>query len=217
MEDFTTAHANHSFCFCQRPSFAKTTQDSTYESSSSGSWRFCRGETSLRWGSWLKAGLGTGLVFLMAQSQNGIGNGSTTNSRLSSSSALSTLLRRRAVGRGSRSHEGSRERPTSRGELPLDVESAQSAFRRSERHHHDRRQPRKENEDGGLERKTLPLDCESSGERKNALNPNQPIALSQEFGPFYWPQAPPHLRPRRIPESPDSLPVSYHVIPCMEV
>lgn len=170
----------------------------------------------MRWGSWLKAGLGTGLVVLMAQSQNGIGNGSTTDSRLSSSSALSTLLRRRAVGRGSRSHEGSRERPTSRGELPLDVESAQSAFRRSERHHHDRRQPRKENEDGGLERKTLPLDCESSGERKNALNPNQPIALSQEFGPFYWLQPPPHLRPRRMPESPDSLPVSDHVIPCME-
>jgi hypothetical protein len=80
----------------------------------------------------------------------GIGHGSVTNSRLSGSSALSTLLSRRAVGRRSRSrgHERSRERP-SRGELPLNVKSAQGAFGRSDRHHHDRRQPKKKMRSGG--------------------------------------------------------------------
>jgi len=167
----------------------------------------------LRWGSRLKAGLGTGLVSLIAHSQNGIVQDNTTDSRFSGSSALSTLLRKRAVGRGSRSHMRSRERPTSRGELPLDMQSAQGAFGRSERHHHDRRQPRRKTRMEVKEGKCyLRLGRESSGERKNALNPNQPSALSQEFDSSYWLLSPPHLRPRRIPESPDRLPFPCHVI-----
>lgn len=59
-------------------------------------------------------------------------------SRFRGSCALSPLLRRRAVGGRSRSNEGSRERPTTRDELPLEVDGTQGALGRSERHHHDR-------------------------------------------------------------------------------
>jgi hypothetical protein len=131
----------------------------------------------------------------------GIGHGSVTNSRLSGSSALSTLLRRRAVGRRSRSHKRSRERPTSRGELPLNVKSAQGTFGRSDRHHHDRRQPRKKTRSGGQgKEKAASWTVNLLGRGKNAVNPNQPTALSQEFGPFYWLSPPPRLRPRRKPD-----------------
>ena len=72
MEDLTTAESDEPIQIPISPRL-KTTQKnfffffffflfhSTYESSRSGICRFCRGETVFRWGSWLKAGLGTGL------------------------------------------------------------------------------------------------------------------------------------------------------------
>lgn len=124
VEDFTTTHTNHPFVPVSPSHVGGVTRYRTHESSSSGSWRFWRGETSLRWGSWLKDGLGTGLVFLVFWNQNENLYYRMRHSRCRGSCALRTLLSRRAVGRGSRGHEGRRKGPATRGELPLEVEGA---------------------------------------------------------------------------------------------